>query len=239
MKRLDSQPITREALYDLYVVQGMKAVGVARVLRRRNGDILRALSEHGFLTKVSKEWMEQHYVRDGLSVEDVAALLQCGEANVRKYLRSFGIPIRYRSRGRQQIPKLNDPHWLYQQYVEQGRSLHEIADDLLCSVSSLVRALMRFSITREHSERPYRMHAHQRYFTQKQRRAIFTRDGFRCLFCGTSESLEAHHIIPIAKGGTNALENGATLCVSCHDTVQGNEAEFVATFQSLVQGLPT
>jgi hypothetical protein len=37
-----------------------------------------------------------------------------------------------------------------------------------------------------------------------------------CQNCGTSESLELHHIIPLMDGGTNEPWNLMTLCESCH-----------------------
>lgn len=43
--------------------------------------------------------------------------------------------------------------------------------------------------------------------------------GFRCLACGTSRSLECHHILPRSQGGPDGSENLAVLCAECHSTV--------------------
>ncbi|MEV6419048.1 HNH endonuclease signature motif containing protein [Streptomyces sp. NPDC051662] len=43
------------------------------------------------------------------------------------------------------------------------------------------------------------------------------RDSFACLVCGACERLEVDHILPIAKGGTWALDNAQTLCRRCHE----------------------
>jgi len=52
------------------------------------------------------------------------------------------------------------------------------------------------------------------------RKNIFTRDGFRCLYCGAKAPkvvLELEHIVPRSRGGANAWDN---LCASCHDCNQ-------------------
>jgi hypothetical protein len=48
---------------------------------------------------------------------------------------------------------------------------------------------------------------------------IFTRDGFRCRYCGDSSSektLVIDHVIPVSKGGTNDDDNLVTSCDSCN-----------------------
>ncbi len=41
------------------------------------------------------------------------------------------------------------------------------------------------------------------------------RDG-KCMLCGTTEDLSVHHIIPIADGGTDTIDNMITLCDKHH-----------------------
>lgn len=52
------------------------------------------------------------------------------------------------------------------------------------------------------------------------RHEVFKRDGYRCRECGASKdegaTLEIDHIIPIAKGGTNDIDNLQTLCKKCN-----------------------
>lgn len=48
------------------------------------------------------------------------------------------------------------------------------------------------------------------------REFIYDRDGRRCLLCGATEPLEVDHRIPLARGGTNDLENLQTLCAPCN-----------------------
>lgn len=49
----------------------------------------------------------------------------------------------------------------------------------------------------------------------RNRDFIFERDGC-CLVCGTKEKLTIDHITPIAKGGSNEIENLQTLCGKCN-----------------------
>lgn len=50
--------------------------------------------------------------------------------------------------------------------------------------------------------------------------ACIKRDGHRCTSCGRSSTpgnyLNAHHIVPISRGGKTIMYNLRTLCVSCH-----------------------
>jgi 5-methylcytosine-specific restriction endonuclease McrA len=48
---------------------------------------------------------------------------------------------------------------------------------------------------------------------------IYTRDGFRCQFCGqrfASEDLTFDHVIPRSRGGKTTWENIVTACVPCN-----------------------
>lgn len=43
------------------------------------------------------------------------------------------------------------------------------------------------------------------------------RDRHQCRQCGSTEKLEAHHIVPLAHGGAAYnLDNVVTLCAACH-----------------------
>ena len=50
------------------------------------------------------------------------------------------------------------------------------------------------------------------------RQRVLDRDGHRCVNCGSTETLEMHHVIPLSQGGTNHLDNLQTLCNPCHAT---------------------
>lgn len=62
----------------------------------------------------------------------------------------------------------------------------------------------------------------------KIRKRVYRKDGYRCSKCGKGggwkgdAELHAHHITPIAKGGTHDLSNLTTLCYSCHEAEHGH-----------------
>lgn len=53
---------------------------------------------------------------------------------------------------------------------------------------------------------------------------IFTRDGFKCQYCGDkfeTEDLTFDHVVPVAQGGKKTWENITTACVLCNSQKEG------------------
>jgi 5-methylcytosine-specific restriction endonuclease McrA len=49
------------------------------------------------------------------------------------------------------------------------------------------------------------------------RRALFARDGWRCVYCGTSVGrLTLDHVVPKSRGGESVWENVVTSCAPCN-----------------------
>ncbi len=48
------------------------------------------------------------------------------------------------------------------------------------------------------------------------RRAVFERDGGRCVECGSNFDLQYDHILPVAHGGATTVENLQLLCADCN-----------------------
>lgn len=49
-----------------------------------------------------------------------------------------------------------------------------------------------------------------------RRQAIYRRDGYRCLECGSKKNLTLDHHIPRSKGGGDESSNLRTLCATCN-----------------------
>lgn len=48
-------------------------------------------------------------------------------------------------------------------------------------------------------------------------KAVFKRDNYTCQYCGkVGGKLEADHIIPFSKGGTDDMDNLVTACRKCN-----------------------
>lgn len=61
-------------------------------------------------------------------------------------------------------------------------------------------------------------------FTPAQKRFILRRDRSVCCKCG-GHADQADHVIPIAEGGANDVENGAAICDACHLIKSREEAQ--------------
>mgnify|MGYP003312927381 FL=1 len=48
------------------------------------------------------------------------------------------------------------------------------------------------------------------------RKGIKLRDGFKCVYCGSSEELTIDHVRPQCKGGETNSQNCVTACKSCN-----------------------
>lgn len=88
---------------------------------------------------------------------------------------------------------------------------------------------VRFPLTEllRQSRVPRRSFAQTRRRSKSKRRAvskklrilILERDGYRCCLCGRTAKetkLEVDHKVPVAKGGTDSLNNLWTLCIDCN-----------------------
>ena len=48
------------------------------------------------------------------------------------------------------------------------------------------------------------------------RDAVFKRDNYCCVKCGSTKNLEVDHKVSLANGGTNEMANLQTLCQDCN-----------------------
>jgi hypothetical protein len=55
---------------------------------------------------------------------------------------------------------------------------------------------------------------------ESRRERVRARDG-SCMICGSSRNLQAHHVLPLSRGGTNRIENLKLLCEKCHKSEHG------------------
>lgn len=54
---------------------------------------------------------------------------------------------------------------------------------------------------------------------------VFKRDGYKCVYCGSTEKLTLDHIVPKSKGGSNNTNNLACCCRSCNSSKKDKSLE--------------
>ena len=57
--------------------------------------------------------------------------------------------------------------------------------------------------------------------SNRDRKAIYARDGYMCALCGDIRGLQLHHVILRSQGGTDYPHNLITLCWRCHAVAHG------------------
>ncbi|MFY4709930.1 HNH endonuclease [Burkholderia glumae] len=70
------------------------------------------------------------------------------------------------------------------------------------------------TISTDNSAKPKR-----KGISKKTRFEVFKRDGFTCQYCGSHPPeviLEVDHIVPVAEGGANEIDNYITACFPCN-----------------------
>lgn len=58
----------------------------------------------------------------------------------------------------------------------------------------------------------------------KVKKALIGDEWKKCCNCGSDESVEIHHVVPILVGGTNRISNLVPLCYKCHVIAHGGTA---------------
>lgn len=62
--------------------------------------------------------------------------------------------------------------------------------------------------------------------TKKEWREVMRRDGWACLRCGSTKNLSKDHVMPIAGGGSNSVDNLQTVCTSCNSWKGARHIDF-------------
>ena len=47
---------------------------------------------------------------------------------------------------------------------------------------------------------------------------VFERDGYQCVYCGSTDNLTLDHVVPVIRGGSNEPDNLACACKSCNSS---------------------
>lgn len=75
---------------------------------------------------------------------------------------------------------------------------------------------MSFTPSDDPVERRRQTHNYRKRIRPWKRQAVYRRDGYRCVRCGSTEELSLDHKVAIKDGGTNGIDNLQTMCRPCN-----------------------
>lgn len=97
-----------------------------------------------------KSWLYQNYVLFGRSTVEMSKDVDCSSGTIRYWLNKHGIETRDMSKAQEnrfsELEKLRNEKWLREQYVEEGRSSDDIANELGCTPKGVRKRLHRYGI---------------------------------------------------------------------------------------------
>jgi 5-methylcytosine-specific restriction endonuclease McrA/transposase-like protein len=147
-------------------------------------------------------WLTDQYVTKQMSCAQIGRELGCTEETANRALKRAGIPVRRFNTGRK-FPEVGARHsvWLKGRFTGSKNP------------NWRGNAVKRYK--RERSS----------YEAKKWSLDVRARDGHKCVECGATERLHAHHIKEWRrnKAARYELSNGVTLCVVCHQRKHRNQ----------------
>lgn len=227
------ETISKEMLEYLYYEEGKTLAQIGELFDREGASILYWFRKYGINTikkmQINKETLERLYLLEKKSPHEIALMINCSAATITNRLKEFNIPIRSGS----EALKGRKNTWAHKAAEKnRGKSrpgiggrkkgcfgwskgLSKLTDNRLSktgkskdhhwnwkggisTINSLIRQTPQYKLWRA---------------------AVFKRDNWRCQNCGVSKTrLQAHHIKSFSDNETLRfnLDNGITLCVSCH-----------------------
>jgi hypothetical protein len=95
---------------------------------------------------VSREWLEQKYLHEGLGTVQIGRIVDRHPKRVYEWLRDFGIPIREKWHGNVPPPKpIHDECWLRERY-QSGGNCYSIAEECGVTPNTVWNYLVKFGI---------------------------------------------------------------------------------------------
>lgn len=99
--------------------------------------------------------------------------------------------------------------------LEEVSAMHQQKNKMDKMLSDAVEAINEFKARQYEARRKVAAYVISQ---EPLRIAIFSRDGWACKKCFTTENLSIDHIVPVRRGGGNEHDNLQTLCVSCNSS---------------------
>lgn len=149
-------------LHEHYVEKEMSAGEIGEMLGVSTTPVLRFMHEHGIEARSIAEtnsegdtmqlrdadWLREQYVENEHSTYDIARKLGISSKTVLDWMDRHNIEVRSKSQreSKGDIAPLKDQQWLRRQYIDKGRSMIGIADELGVSITPVRDYLMEYDI---------------------------------------------------------------------------------------------
>jgi thymidylate synthase (FAD) len=187
---------------------------------RRDAEIL----VNGVSAVHDRDWLFRHYVELNLSQQSIAEIAGVSHHTVRSWVRRHGLqkPLGSWTLGA-------EPWNKGKRYTAGWHHSEETRALLSAAKQGQGNPHWRGGIT------PYAVAI--RKSATARRKEVFARDSHTCRLCGRrGGKLTVHHVLPVWLRPELAAEidNLATLCPSCHNSVNGRELDFVEKLGSRV-----
>lgn len=243
-------------------------MSVASVCKLCGNGIIRAGSRPGIFCSVkckydwgrlqkpvTKPWLQRKYVEERLSAYAIGRIVDRDPKRVYQWLRDYGIPTRPQRSSRR--PRaLWDHKFLHQEYVRNGKTQEQIADEQGCSATLVRYWLTKHGIDERHTPMEGRTGARsgnwrggitperQAFYAMAQwvqrGKMVWQRDKATCQRCGTRKQryfqFHIHHIVSFQVAELRLeLSNLVLLCRDCHIFVHSGanlQKAFLAPYQA-------
>ncbi|MBC6982876.1 HNH endonuclease [Caulobacter sp. 17J80-11] len=205
-------------LVRLYTVEGLTSRQIGQRLNVPYRTLLRYLHNAGVTLRGTGEphnpllddveWLKARYITERKSTPEIAALIGCSPRIVCTWLERHG--IERRSRG-----------------SEKGHT--RATDDARQKMSTAKKdRFLGADNPNWKGGQPTVDPDRNRYRAKAWVRAVKSRDGWRCVKCGSQTHLHAHHIKRWKEHPELRydLNNGVTLCFDCHEEAHGRGFKF-------------
>jgi len=211
--------LATEELERLYTVERLTGRQIAELVGVSNRTVLRKLKAAGIQLRnpgyeaipqlADREWLTEQYVTNHKSTPQIAADIGCGSRSVAHALKRLGIEAR--STGSEMGHVRNSSEETREKHSKARRGRYIGEDNPNWKGGS-----------------PFVDPDRNRYPSKAWVKAVKDRDGWKCVECGATDSLHAHHIKrwrdhPALRYD---VDNGKTLCHPCHEEAHGRGFKF-------------